>query len=93
MIDKNLFSDIDFECCMGYDYSNCLCSHTEMAIRKFSNKNSLRIMTENERQQLIDSASYCGEGYYTEKELSEMNDKELANATIRSWQMYSENMY
>ena len=50
-------------------------------------------MSEAQREYCISTADWAGEGHYERKELSAMNDKELASALLNAWIMYAQSQY
>ena len=47
-----------------------------------------KILKPKERKWCVENADKYGEGYYTQEELEEMNDKNLANAVLNAMDMY-----
>lgn len=83
------FGDISFVCCRGpVDTGYCLCARDESTLRRYAAGEALRPMTNDERAWCVDEADRAGEGYYSEPELTAMDDKVLADAVLNAWHMY-----
>ena len=90
-LDMGRFNDISFVCCRGpVDTGYCVCSRDESTLRRYSSGEHLRPMTDEERAWCVDEADGCGEGYYSESELTRMDDKALADAVLNAWHMYAQ---
>lgn len=83
-----IFPGIVATCCMGWE--NCVCGNEERVIRGYVRGEVTIPMTEAQREYCISTADWAGEGYYNAKELSEMNDQELASALLNAWHMYAQ---
>jgi hypothetical protein len=86
-----IFSEIKANCCMGNTY--CICTHDERVVRGYVRGEITMPMTEQQREYCISTADWAGEGHYNRKELSEMNDKDLATALLNAWMLYAQSMY
>jgi hypothetical protein len=82
----NLFSNIEYKCCS--DKEKCLCTKTEMALRRYAEGDDILAMNEEQRLFCIEQAEFCSEGYYSVEELTKMSDTDLARSVIHSWAMY-----
>ena len=91
--EKNeIFHGINASCCMGWD--NCVCGNEERVIRGYIRGGEITSpMSEAQREYCISTADWAGEGHYERKELSAMNDKELASALLNAWIMYAQSQY
>lgn len=86
-----IFPNIQATCCMGWE--NCLCGNEERAIRGYVRGEVTDPMAMEQREYCITTADWAGEGHYNRKELSEMTDKELAEALLNAWRMYAASQY
>jgi hypothetical protein len=86
-----LFNDISFVCCrdpLAGGGCCCVCTREESTLRQYSAGEILRPMTDDERAWCVNEADRAGEGYYSEPELTSMDDQALASAVLNAWNMY-----
>lgn len=83
-----VFQGISANCCI--DWPECICTHDERVIRGYVRGEITLPMTEQQREYCISTADWAAEGHFNRKELSEMNDQELATALLDAWHMYAQ---
>lgn len=89
----HLFEDIGCpDNCEGCD--GMICDVIERAFRNYAYGDTpLRPMTADERAWCVASADHAGEGSVRVEELTQLDDRELARATIQAWSAYCREMF
>lgn len=70
------------------DANDHINSKTERALRAYANGEMCETMTAQQRSWCIEEALELSYGYYSRKELMDMNDLQLAKAVLYSWAIY-----